>query len=56
MGLIFHLPIIVRIVVQAVWAVKRFTGNAVNGNQTLANQTQREILQARYARSELTRH
>ena len=54
-GLIFNLAIIIGIVILVVWAVKRFTGGAVNGNQTSGSQSPREILQARYARGEINR-
>ncbi len=54
-GLIFNLAVVVGIVLLIVWAVRRFTGNSLNGNQTSGNQTPREILQARYARGEITR-
>ena len=54
-GLIFNLLIIVGIVVLIVWAVKRFSGGALNSNQIFGSQSPREILQARYARGELTR-
>ena len=54
-GLIFNLALIVGIVILVVWAVKRFTSGSVNGNQTSGNQSPREILQARYARGEITR-
>ena len=54
-ALIFNLAIIVGIVILVVWAVKRFTGGLVNGNQSSGNQTPREILQARYARGEINR-
>jgi putative membrane protein len=54
-GLIFNLAIVVGIVILVVWAVKRFTGGTINGNQISGNQSPREILQARYARGELTR-
>ena len=50
-GLIFNLAILVGIVVLIVWAVKRFTSN----NSPSGAQTPREILQARYARGEITR-
>ena len=49
-GLIINVAIIVGIVVLVVWAVKRFTGSTNNSNQS-----PREILQARYARGEITR-
>jgi putative membrane protein len=54
-GLLFNLLILVGIVVLIVWAVKRFTGGISNGNQPSANVSPREILQARYARGEITR-
>jgi len=54
-GLIFNLAIIVGIVLLIVWAVKRFTSGTTNWNQPSGNQSPREILQARYARGELTR-
>ncbi|HSA99355.1 MAG TPA: SHOCT domain-containing protein [Anaerolineales bacterium] len=54
-GLIFNLLIIVGVVLLIVWAVKRFTGSSIDGNQTSGNQSPREILQARYARGEITR-
>lgn len=53
-GMIFNLVIIVGIVILIVWAVKRFTA-ASNGTQVSGNQSPREILQARYARGEITR-
>ncbi len=54
-GLLFNLLIIVGIVLLIVWAVKRFTGGSINRNQTSDSQSPREILQARYARGEITR-
>lgn len=54
-GLLFNLAIIIGIVVLVVWAVKRFTSGATNWNQPSGNQSPREILQARYARGEITR-
>jgi putative membrane protein len=54
-GLIFNLAIIIGVVILIVWAVKRFTSGSVNGNQTSVNQSPRELLQARYARGEITR-
>ena len=50
-GLIFNLAIIVGIVILIVWAVKRFT----SGNVLPGAQSPREIVQARYARGEITR-
>ena len=50
-GLILNLAILIGIVVLIVWAVKRFTA----GNSTAVRQSPREILQARYARGEVTR-
>jgi len=54
-GLLFNLVIIVGVVVLVVWAVKRFTSGNTNWNQASGNQSPREILQARYARGEITR-
>lgn len=54
-GLLFNLVIIVGLVVLVVWAVKRFTNGTSNWNQLSGNQSPREILQARYARGEITR-
>ncbi|HLO14542.1 MAG TPA: SHOCT domain-containing protein [Anaerolineales bacterium] len=50
-GLILNIAIIVGIVILVVWAVKRFT----SGTLSPSGQTPREILQARYARGEITR-
>jgi putative membrane protein len=54
-GLILNLAIIVGVVVLVVWAVGRFSGGGANWNQSSAGQSPREILQARYARGEITR-
>lgn len=55
-GLLFNLVIIVGVVVLVVWAVKRFTSGTSNWNQLSGGyQSPREILQARYARGEITR-
>jgi putative membrane protein len=54
-GLIFNLAILIGIVLLVVWAVKRFTNGSTSGNQLPGNQSPREILQARYARGEITR-
>lgn len=51
-GLLFNALVIVGIVVLVVWAVRRFSSR--NG-QPAAVQSPREILQARYARGEITR-
>ena len=50
-GLLFNLAIIIGIVILVVWAVKRFTSDSISSG----SQTPREILQARYARGEITR-
>lgn len=55
LGLLFNLVIIIGVVVLVVWAVKRFTSGTSNWNQASGNQSPREILQARYARGEITR-
>ncbi len=54
-GLIFNLAIIVGIVILVVWAVRRFTNGTANWNRSAGSQSPREILQARYARGEITR-
>lgn len=54
-GLIFNLAIVIGIVILIVWAVKRFSGGAANWNQPSGSQSPRDILQARYARGEITR-
>jgi putative membrane protein len=54
-GLIFNLAIVIGIVVLIVWAVRRFTSGTASSNQPSGGQSPREILQARYARGELTR-
>jgi putative membrane protein len=50
-GMLVNLAILIGIVVLMVWAVKRFTNNS----PSMSVQTPREILQARYARGEITR-
>jgi putative membrane protein len=50
-GLLFNFAIIIGIVILVVWAVKRFSSGSVSSG----SQTPREILQARYARGEITR-
>jgi putative membrane protein len=50
-GLLFNLAIIIGIVILVVWAVRRVTSGSVSSD----SQTPREILQARYARGEITR-
>ena len=54
-GLIVNVAIIVGIVILVVWAVKRFSTGSTNWGQSAGNQSPREILQARYARGEITR-
>jgi putative membrane protein len=51
-GLLFNLLIIVGVVVLIVWAVKRFSAP---GGGPANPQSPRDILQARYARGEITR-
>ncbi len=50
-GMLVNLAILIGIVVLIVWAVKRFTSSGPSAS----GQTPREILQARYARGEITR-
>lgn len=54
-GLIISIAIIVGIVILVVWAGKGFTAGSANPNQPSGGQSPREILQARYARGEITR-
>jgi putative membrane protein len=54
-GLAFNLAIIIGIVILIFWSVKQFTNGVTNWNQTSSSQSPREILQARYARGEITR-
>ncbi len=54
-GLVINVAIIIGIVVLVVWAVRRFNTSGSNWNQSVASQSPREILQARYARGEITR-
>jgi len=51
-GLLFNLLIVVGVVVLIVWAVKRFSNGNYVGTHTEAP---RDILQARYARGDITR-
>lgn len=54
-GLLFNVAVVVGIVLLVVWAVKRFSGSAGVANQPGGGQSPKEILQARYARGEITR-
>ncbi len=54
-GLIINIAIIVGIVLLVVWAVRRSSGGMNHLNQSAGTQSPREILQARYARGEITR-
>lgn len=54
-GLLFNLAIIDGVVVLIVWAVKRFSSGTTSWDRSAANQSPREILQARYARGGITR-
>jgi putative membrane protein len=54
-GLIFNLAIIAGIVALVIWAAKRFTSGSTSWSQPSVGQPAREILQARYARGEITR-
>jgi len=51
-GMIFNLAILIGIVALIVWAFNRFSSGS---RQSTGNQSPREILQARYARGEITR-
>jgi len=51
-GLLLNAVVIVGIVLLIVWAVKRFSSQ---GSQPSGGQSPRDIIQARYARGEITR-
>jgi len=53
-GLVLNLAVVVGLVVLVVWAVKRFTGGTTFSAGS-GQQSPRDILQARYARGEITR-
>lgn len=55
LGLIINIGVIVGIIVLVIWAVRKFSSNVLNLNQGASTQSPREILQARYARGEITR-
>jgi putative membrane protein len=54
-GLLFNLAILIGFVWLVVWAIKRFTSGATTGSPSSGYQSARELLQARYARGEITR-
>jgi uncharacterized membrane protein len=57
-GLFFNLALLVAIVLLIIWAVQKFSRSTSSGSSALsANQplSAREVLDIRYARSELTR-
>lgn len=54
-GLFFTVAIIAGIVLLVVWAARGFRGGFGDGFHPPASQTPREVLQARYARGEITR-
>ena len=51
-GIFFNILIVIGVVVLIVWAVRRFSDS---GPRVAGGQTPREIVQARYARGEITR-
>ena len=51
-GLLFNALIIAGVVVLVVWAVRRMS---TSGNHLAGGQSPRDIVQARYARGEITR-
>ena len=55
LGLIINIGVIVGIIFLVIWAVRKFSPNGLNLNQGASTQSPREILQARYARGEITR-
>lgn len=58
-NLVLTIGVIVGLVLLAIWAIRRFThsqrGSIVSTGQSQGMATAREILQARYARGEITR-
>ena len=54
-GMLFSLAVLIGIVILIVWGVNGFSGGGIKWNQPSANQSPKEILQARYARGEITR-
>lgn len=55
LGLIINIGVIVGIIFLVIWAVRKFSSNGLSLNQGASTQSPREILQARYARGEITR-
>ena len=54
--MLFNIAILVGVVVLAVWAVQKFTGSNVSRNSgSSQSPSARDILDQRYARSELSR-
>jgi putative membrane protein len=53
LGLILNLALIVGVVLLVIWLVRRVSGAGAGGSPSV--QSPREILQARYARGEITR-
>ena len=54
--MLFNIAIIVGVVVLVVWAVQKFTGSSVSSNSgSSQSPSARDILDQRYARSELSR-
>jgi putative membrane protein len=54
--MLFNIAILVGVVVLAVWAVQKFTRSSVSSNSgSSQSPSAREILDQRYARSELSR-
>jgi putative membrane protein len=54
-GLFFTIAVVVGIVLLVAWAARGFKGGSGGGWNSPASQTPREVLQARYARGEITR-
>ncbi len=58
-GLIINISVIIGIIALVIWAVRKFSAGGSNvsnpWSQPVQVQSPREILQARYARSEITR-
>ena len=55
LSMIVYIAIIIGVVMLIVWAVQRMAGGGGNRNSLSGDLSPREILQARYARGEITR-
>ena len=56
LGLVFTLAVIIGMVLLAIWAFRRLSGNSVQSSSTTLNsQSAKDIAQARYAKGEINR-